>query len=288
MNKQNWSVEKMCKVLEVSRNSYYNWLKDRRSGQISIRKRLIEEIKIIHAESFSTYGSPRITVELNRRGFKVSRKFVAMLMRMEGIRSVLRKKYVVTTDSKHNYRVSDNLLDRNFNVDKTGKVWVSDITYFKVGSKWNYLTTIIDLADRKVIGWSVSEDMTTNNTVIKAWYHARMNRSICDEGLLFHSDRGVQYASKRFRDIIEYNSKITQSMSSKGDCWDNAVAESFFKTIKYEMINHCQFKSIQEAHKAIFNYIENWYNRKRLHSALGYKSPMQREYELNFKYKYAA
>ena len=288
MNRRNMPVGKMCKVLEVSRNSYYNWLKDRRAGQKALRKKLLDEIKDIYVMSYSTYGSPRITIELNNKGFKVSRPFVARLMRMEGIRSILRKRYVVTTNSKHNYSISENLLNREFKVDETGKVWVSDITYIKVNSKWNYLTTIIDLADRKVIGWSVSEDMTAKNTVIAAWHHARINRPISNDGLMFHSDRGVQYASNNFRNIIKPNQNITQSMSRKGNCWDNAVAESFFKTIKYEMINHCKFKSTEDLKVAIFHYIENWYNRIRLHSALGYKSPAQREYELNYKYKNVA
>jgi len=278
----------MCRVLEVSRNSYYNWTKNRNADQIIFRKKLLEEIKDIYAMSYSTYGSPRITIELHNRGLKVSRVFVARLMKMEGIKSILRKKYVITTDSKHNYSISKNLLNREFKVDELGKAWVSDITYIKVNTNWNYLTTIIDLADRKVIGWSVSEDMTAKNTVIAAWYHARINRSISNDGLLFHSDRGVQYASNSFRNIIKPNQNITQSMSRKGNCWDNAVAESFFKTIKYEMINHYKFKSTEDLKAAVFHYIENWYNRKRLHSALGYKSPAQREYELNFKYKYVA
>ncbi len=288
MNKENIPVGKMCKVLEVSRNSYYNWTKNRRADQIAFSKKLLEEIKDIYIMSYSTYGSPRITIELNNRGLKVSKAFVARLMRIEGIKSILRRKYVVTTDSKHNYSISDNILNREFKVDELGKVWVSDITYIKVNNNWVYLTTIIDLADRKVIGWSVSEDMTAKNTVIAAWTHARINRSINDDGLLFHSDRGVQYASNKFRDILEYNQNITQSMSRKGNCWDNAVAESFFKTIKYEMINHYKFKSIDEVKIAIFDYIENWYNRSRLHSALGYKTPVQREYELKFNYKNVA
>jgi len=278
----------MCRVLEVSRNSYYNWTKNRNADQIIFRNKLLEEIKDIYAMSFSTYGSPIITIELHNRGLKVSRVFVARLMKTEGIKSILRKKYVITTDSKHNYSISENFLNREFKVDELGKVWVSDITYIKVNTNWNYLTTIIDLADRKVIGWSVSEDMTAKNTVIAAWYHARINRSISNDGLLFHSDRGVQYASNSFRNIIKPNQNITQSMSRKGNCWDNAVAESFFKTIKYEMINHYKFKSTEDLKMAVFHYIENWYNRKRLHSALGYKSPAQREYELNFKYKYVA
>lgn len=282
------SVGKMCRVLEVSRNSYYNWTKNRNSDQIAFRNKLLEEIKDIYAMSYSTYGSPRITVELNNRGFKVSKPFIARLMRMEGLRSILHKKYVVTTDSKHNYSISDNVLSREFKVDELGKAWVSDITYIKVNNYWNYLTTIIDLADRKVIGWSVSEDMTAKNTVIPAWHHARINRSINEDGLLFHSDRGVQYASNSFRNILKHNQEITQSMSRKGNCWDNAVAESFFKTIKYEMINHYNFKSTQDVKMAVFNYIENWYNRKRLHSALGYKTPVQRESELNYKYKNVA
>ena len=155
---------------------------------------------------------------------------------------------------------------------------MSDITYIRVNDDWNYLTTIIDLADRKVVGWSLSEDMTTENTVLKAWLNARNNRKI-SRGFIFHSDRGVQYASNKMRNIFSFNQKITQSMSRKGDCWDNAVAESFFKTIKYEWLNRFKFTSHYQLFVSIENYI-NWYNTKRLHASLGYLTPIEMELKI--------
>ena len=208
-------------------------------------------------------------------------------MQCEGIRASVIPRFVVTTDSDHDNPIADNLLDRKFDVNELGRAWVSDITYIKVNSDWAYLTTVIDLADRKVIGWSISNDMTTENTVIKAWNNAKINRSIINE-LIFHSDRGVQYTSKSFRNILSHNKNVTQSMSRKGNCWDNAVAESFFKTIKHESLNRYNFKSIQELKKVAFKYIELWYNRMRLHSSLGYKTPEEREIELMNRYENVA
>ena len=178
------------------------------------------------------------------------------------------------------YSISENHLNRNFKPNALNEVWVSDITYIKTNEGWLYLTTIIDLFDRQIIGWSLSKSLFTKATIIPAWKMARSKRKII-RPLIFHSDRGVQYASKEFRRYIEYNDVITQSMSRKGNCWDNAVAESFFKTLKVELIYHEDFKSIEQAKLAVFEYIEIWYNRKRLHSSLGYKTPVEVEIEFN-------
>ena len=161
---------------------------------------------------------------------------------------------------------------------KLGEKWVSDITYIRVKDDWNYLTTIMDLADRRIVGWSLSEDMTTQNTIMKAWLSARNNRSITD-GFIFHSDRGVQYASNKMTDLFSFNRKIMQSMSRKGNCWDNAVAESFFKTIKCEWLYRFKFNSYSQLYDSIHDYI-NWYNNERLHSSLGYLSPLEMEIKL--------
>ena len=227
----------MSKVLEVSRNAYYNWKKDRQASKKRFRELLIAEIKKVYKLSRCIYGSPRISRELIKRGFKASQQYVARIMREEGLRSLATPKYVVTTDSEHDNPISENILNREFNVSQLGKVWVSDITYIRVNDDWAYLTTVLDLADRKIVGWAISEDMTTENTVIAAWNRAKMNREI-KQGFIFHSDRGVQYTSNSFRKILNGNKKVTQSMSRKGNCWDNAVAESFFKTIKHESLNH--------------------------------------------------
>ena len=195
-------------------------------------------------------------------------------MRGLGLRSVLSKKFrVCTTDSKHNLPIAKNILDRNFTSSVLGEKWVSDITYIKVANQWNYLTTVLDLADRKILSWVLSEDMTTENTVRKAYLKARKKRNISEKHI-FHSDRGVQYASNSMTSIL-FNSRNTrQSMSRKGNCWDNAVIENFFKILKSET-NYKKYESRDEAKKEIFEFIEIWYNRKRIHSALGYLTPLQ-------------
>ena len=163
-------------------------------------------------------------------------------MKQMGLKSILKRKFVSTTDSNHTQPIANNVLNREFSSLKIGKKWVSDITYIRINEDWNYLTTIIDLADRKVVGWSLSEDMTVKNTVLEAWIKARKVRAI-DKEFIFHSDRGVQYASNKMTKLFTFNTSITQSMSRKGNCWDNAVAESFFKTIKHEWLYSFKFTS---------------------------------------------
>lgn len=186
------------------------------------------------------------------------------------------KKYrVQTTDSKHDYPIANNLLNREFSAEKPGQKWVSDITYIRTGEGWLYLTAILDLADRKVVGWSLSDTLKAVDTSIAAWQMALKNRPLIND-LLFHSDRGIQYACSEFRDQFK-ELPVLQSMSRKGNCWDNAVAESFFKTLKCEMVNHVHFETRQQAKLATFEYIEGWYNRRRKHSTLDYQTPLQCE-----------
>ena len=218
------------------------------------------------------YGSPRITRVLNRKGIKVSRPRVARMMRKAGLRSVVKKKFKVTTDSNHKFAIPENILDRDFVPGTLGAAWVSDITYIKTKQGWLYLTTVIDLGDRKVIGWALSVTMKAIDTVIPAFNMAQKNRPVTQD-LIFHSDQGIQYACHEFRNLLEKNPLITRSMSRKGNCWDNAVAESFFKTLKAECIYQHKLTDKQQAALVVFEYIEAWYNRKRLHSALGYMSP---------------
>tara|TARA_B110000977_G_scaffold155707_1_gene198079 strand:- start:158 stop:979 length:822 start_codon:yes stop_codon:yes gene_type:complete len=265
--------------MRVSRSAYYHWLNQKIKDKGGTPKIILKErIGSLFKESREIYGSCRIQKMLEKEDLFYSRSYVGLLMKEMGLKSVLKRKYVITTDSKHSFPVASNELDRDFNSLKIGKKWVSDITYIRVNDDWNYLTTIIDLADRKVVGWSLSEDMTTQNTIMKAWLSARNNRSITD-GFIFHSDRGVQYASNKMTRLFSFNRKITQSMSRKGNCWDNAVAESFFKTIKHEWLYRFKFKSYDQLHDSIDDYI-NWYNNKRLHSSLGYLSPLEMEMKL--------
>ncbi len=286
-NETKYPVEKMCKSMKVSKNAYYHWVKTKDSVRLETAKmKLKERIKLIFKESRQIYGSCRIQKKLEREGLVYSRSYIGLLMKEMGLRSVLRRKYVITTDSKHAFPIANNELSRNFTSLKLGEKWVSDITYIRVNDDWSYLTTIIDLADRKIVGWALSEDMTTENTVMAAWSSARRNRTIID-GFIFHSDRGVQYASNKMTSLFSFNKKITQSMSRKGNCWDNAVAESFFKTIKHESLYRFKFTSFEQLHDAVNDYI-HWYNIERLHSSLGYLTPLEMEVKLRKIIKIAA
>lgn len=243
---------------------------------------LTEKIRVIYGKSKQTYGSPRITQELYKLDVKVSRPRVARLMKKAKIRSIVKRKFRVTTDSEHKYPVVENKLNRQFKVNKIATAWVSDITYIKTTQGWLYLTIILDLADRKVIGWSLSSTMKATDTVIPAWKMAQKNRTITSE-LIFHSDRGIQYACNEFKNLLDKNPLVIRSMSRKGNCWDNAVAESFFKTLKAECVYQNKFVNKQQAAVVVFEYIETWYNKKRLHSALGYMSPNEFEEFLNMQ-----
>ncbi len=272
----------MCKIFKVSRSRFYTWMNGALSNTVIENQILTEKIKVIHRNSKQTYGSPRITQELIKSDVKVSRPRVARLMKKAKIRSIVKRKFRVTTDSEHKYPVVENKLNRQFKVGKIATAWVSDITYIKTTQGWLYLTIILDLADRKVVGWSLSSTMKTIDTVIPAWKMAQKNRAIISE-LIFHSDRGIQYACNEFKSLMENNPLVIRSMSGKGNCWDNAVAESFFKTLKAECIYQNKFVSKQQAAMVVFEYIEIWYNKKRLHSALGYMSPNEFEEFLNLK-----
>ena len=277
-----FAVEKMCKALKVSKSGYYDWLNRKPSARQINNQEALKLIKQIYEESKGRYGSPKITQELRKSGIQISRPRVARIMKAANIKSIVHKKFkVVTTDSNHNYPVAENLLNRNFTLSTIGKAWVSDITYIKTLEGWLYLTVILDLADRKVIGWALSQTMKACDTIIAAWKMAIKNRPIITE-LIFHSDRGVQYACYEFRDVLKAHPLVIQSMSRKGNCWDNAVAESFFKTLKLELISQVGLKTVAATKTEIFEFIEIWYNRKRIHAALGYLTPMGFETKLNY------
>jgi transposase InsO family protein len=257
----------MCKVFKVSKSRFYAWRNRLSSNRDNENRMLLFEIRRVHERSKASYGSPRIADELNAHGFKVSRPRVARLMKQNKIRAVHAKKFVVTTDSRHKYPVVENKLDRNFSVQAAGQAWVSDITYIKTLKGWLYLTVIIDLFDRKVIGWSQSRDLSAQSTCVAAWKMAVKNRPPSAR-LLFHSDRGIQYACHEFTSLLQSYKSVERSMSRKGNCWDNAVAESFFKTIKVELIYTNRYLSYEQAALSVFEWIETWYNKNRRHSAL--------------------
>lgn len=266
----------MCQVLKVSISGFYYWMQHPVSSRIGKEQQLLAAVKKVYQQSNCRYGSPRIAVELQEQGILASRPRVARLMRKHAIRSIIRKKYrVQTTDSNHGFAIAENYLNQEFTATRLAEKWVSDLTYIKTQEGWLYLTAVVDLADRKVVGWAMSKTMEAEVSTVAAWQMAVRNRPIT-KSLLFHSDRGVQYACKEFRKQLS-GKPVLQSMSRKGNCWDNAVAESFFKTLKTELIYHRKFATRQEAKLAIFEYIEGWYNRKRRHSALGYRTPCHLE-----------
>ena len=212
----------MCHIFKVSKSGYYQWLKNEPSKRWQENEELLKRIQEIFNLSHKTYGSPRITEELRAGGKNISRPRVARIMKAAGIRARKPRKFIRTTDSRHNYPLVPNILRRNFKAGRRGEIWVSDITYVLTKSGWLYLTVIIDLYDRKVIGWSMSKGLSAEETIIPAWMMAIMNRPISNK-LIFHSDRGVQYASEAFTNILSSNNLIIRSMSRKGNCWDNGV-----------------------------------------------------------------
>lgn len=269
-NRYTYSVEIMARVFEVTRSGYYAWRTGKRRNGNPVETELINRIKKIQELVKYRYGSPRITKELLRQGYRVGHNKVARLMRKHGLGAKQRRKYRSTTDSNHDYPVAPNIVARNFDIAEPDKVWVSDITYIPTAEGWLYLCIILDLYSRKIVGWAMGKRMQAG-LVVSAMLMAVMNRKP-SEGLIFHSDRGSQYCSKKVRRIIDKH-KLRQSMSRKGNCWDNAVAESFFKTLKGELFGHCAFSNRNAARSEIFEYIEVFYNRIRLHSSLEYVSP---------------
>jgi transposase InsO family protein len=262
----------MAKVLGVSRSGYYAWESRKLSLHAEEDQMLAELIQGVFSEHRGRYGSPRVWHELKSLGWLLSRKRVERLMREQGLAARRRRKWAKTTDTNHELRISGNILGQNFQAEFAGQKWVSDITYLPTDSGWLYLTAVIDLWDRKAIGWSMAEDLAAKH-VCHALEMAVGNRPP-REGLIFHSDRGVQYCSEEFRSILyRLCPTARQSMSRKGNCWDNACAESFFKTVKIELADLKRRRSKQHIKTAVFEYIEIYYNRCRRHSALGYAIP---------------
>jgi putative transposase len=267
-------VDLMCRSLGVGSSGFYACLKRPESPRRRDNLRLLTEIKAVHRRSRKTYGSPRIYAELNETGRTYSRYRVARLMRQHGIVSKHKKKFRITINPAHYFPIAKNLLQRQFNVARPGQYWVSDITYIPTLEGWLHLAVTLDLFHRKVIGWSMGR-WITRQLAIDALNMAIKNGCFESE-LIYHSDRGVQYASNESRELLKTN-EIKSSMSRKGDCWDNAVAESFFHTLKVELIHGETYNTRQEAKTAIFDYIEIFYNRQRRHSYLGYLSPDEYE-----------
>ena len=272
MEKAHFPIAMMCRLLEVSRSGYYSWRTRAPSPRALRSEELLKEICRVHKQSQGVYGSPRVHAQLLRDGFEVSVDTARRLMRRAGLTGKIRRKFKVTTDSEHGQPLAPNLLNREFEVETTDSAWCADITYIRTLSGWVYLAVILDLATRLVVGWSMARHMRTE-LITSALEGALAWRKPAKD-LVHHSDRGSQYASDDYRQLLEAHG-IKCSMSRKGNCWDNAPMESFFGTYKQELYFHESWSGLAEARAATADYIEVFYNRERLHSTLGYITPME-------------
>lgn len=264
----------MCRVLEVTRSGYYAWRRRSGSARAKEDEKLCQEIRTVHAGSHQRYGSPRVYRELRSRGVRCSENRVARLMRQNGIRARQARRYKATTDSKHSLPVAPNLLDRQFEAEHPNRRWAGDVTYIWTRQGWLYLAVVMDLFSRRVVGWSMQPHMGCS-VAVEALRMALAGRRPTG-ALLCHSDRGSQYASHAYQAVLS-SEQITCSMSRKGNCWDNAVVESFFSTLKRELVHGRRYATREEARRELFEYIEVFYNRRRRHSSLGYLTPVEYE-----------
>ena len=275
-----YPVMRMCQVLGVSKAGYYVWRKRAPSVRERSDLRLKLEIRTIHRASKRRYGSPRVHDELRDQGIRCGKNRVARLMREDGLRAKKTRRFRVTTNSNHVHAVAPNLLNRRFavgEIEGVNQVWASDITYVPTRQGWLYLAVVLDLKSRAVVGWAMRDTLDTSlatDALMMALWRRRPGR-----GLIHHSDRGVQYASGEYQALL-YEHRITCSMSRKGNAYDNAVAESFFATLEWELIEDSDWQTHAEAKRAIFDYLEVWYNRQRRHSSLGFMSPAAYEAQL--------
>lgn len=261
-------------MLEVSTTAYYDWCKRPQSARSKTNEMLRNLIKEIFKDQREGCGTRVIKKVLSRQGYRISRRRIGLLMKQAGLFCKTKRKFKATTNSRHNNPVAQNILKREFTVEKPNQVWVGDITYIWTNEGWLYLATVIDLFSRRIVGWSMSNRMTVD--LVNDAFLAAMWLRKPGKGLLWHTDRGSQYASTSHRQLLKEHGVI-QSMSRKGNCWDNAVAESFFHTLKTGLTNHKRYQTREEAQQDIFEYIEVFYNRERLHSTNGYWSPVDYE-----------
>lgn len=276
VEKAAYPIALICRVLQVSRSGYYAWRTRPESARSCADRKLLVAIRAAHKASRHTYGSPRMHRELRAHGHAVGRHRVARLMRQDGLQGRRRRRYRNTTQSHHAHPVAANQLERRFNVEAPNRAWVSDISYVWTLEGWLYLGVILDLYSRRVIGWAMGPRIDQALT-LRALRMALEGREP-QAGLVHHSDRGSQYAATAYRRLLDAH-QLAASMSRKGDCWDNAVAESFFATLKVELVHETLFVTREQAQREIFEYIEGFYNRVRRHSYLGYLSPV--DYERN-------
>ena len=267
-----FEVRRMCRVLGVSRSGYYWYLRRGLSQRNQENKRFVTKIKEIWKWSRGTYGSPRITAELQDQGFGCGENRIARLMRENGIKARTRKRFKITTKSDHNLPIAEDLVGRDFSASQMNRLWLSDITYIWTWEGWMYLGAVMDVYNRQIVGWAL-HDRLNKALVVDSLMIALKERNP-QPGLIFHSDRGSQYASHKVKKILKAW-HIQQSMSNKGNCFDNAMMESFFSSLKKELVHLTTFHTKDQARRAIFEYIEIFYNRHRRHSALNQKSPLE-------------
>jgi putative transposase len=267
-------VEMMARILEVSRSGYYAWRDRGESGRERANRDLAQAIMRIQEKVKFRYGSPRVTAELRREGMQVGHNRVARIMEENGLGAQAKRRFRCTTKASERRPVAENLLGRNFRVSRTNTVWIGDITYIPTAEGWLYLAVVLDLSSRRVVGWSMSSRLTTD-LVLRAFWMAVLTRKPA-RGLMFHSDRGSQYTSRAFVRAVQSQGMI-QSMSRRGNCWDNAPCEAFFASLKTELMDGKAFSTREAAQAAIFEYMEVFYNRQRLHSSLGYMTPVEWE-----------
>jgi putative transposase len=281
--KASYPVTVLCHVLGVSRSGFHAWRKRPQAPRARIDSQLAAQVAAVHNRSRRTYGSPRIHAELRARGVRVGKKRIERLMRENGLQARRKRRFRRTTDSRHSLPIARNVVARRFRVAAPNRVWVTDVTAIWTLQGWLYLAAMLDLYSRRVVGWAISE---SNDTMLalKALQRALRARRPA-AGLVHHSDRGSPYASAEYRAALS-RSGIVASMSRKGDCWDNAVAESFFATLRAELVDHEQYATQQAAINSIAEYIENFYNIERRHSFLGHLNPI--EFELRSRFPQAA
>ena len=265
-----FSLAALCRAMQVGRSGFYAWRTRAKSERQINNEILTEQIQAVHEESDATYGSPRIYSELKEAGIACSQKRIAHLMRLHNLSAVLTKRFVLTTDSDHKMPIAENLLARIFEAEAPNTRWTADITYIWTGQGWLYLAIILDLFSRRIVGWAM--DQTIERTLVLSALNMAILGRKPGSDLLCHSDRGSQYASDDYQKRLQ-EVGIVCSMSRRGNCWDNAPTESFFATLKKEMVYRTRFETREQARGAIFRWIEVWYNRKRRHSTLGYISP---------------
>jgi putative transposase len=270
-----YPVTVLCDVLGVSPAGYYAWRSRPESERSAANRDLVEDIRRVHRDTRGRYGSPRIHAELKAQGRGASRGRIERLMHRHGIRAIMaRPRWVRTTDSRHDLPIAPNLLDRNFTAVAPNRIWLADITYIETDQGWLYLAAVMDLYSRRIVGWAMADHLRTDLPLAALKMAISAQRP--GAGLIHHSDRGVQYASAGYRKMMQ-SAGFRASMSRKADCYDNAPMESFFHTLKTELVHHRQYATRQEATCDIFAYIEGFYNRTRRHSAIGYISPIEME-----------